>query len=232
MSLRQFLLNTLSSLKARLRAFWRENSEIKRAAIVQAAVIFSVPRLKCSRERPLFELDSNKRWGKMRPLSGLLPGSILKLGLGALDQYCTHQETISGRPEQVYLPFDQDWIDLEGGGGVGGAIFDSDSTKHREKDAATIRGISGPLLKSGLGSLARYCTHQDTIGGTSEQKYFHLTQDLEWPGEGPLSSWTQINAGAQNEASVRVIPCTIIEFRPGLLVRYSNNQETISGRPE
>ena len=35
MSLDNFV-DTLSSLKARLIAFWRENSEIKRAAIEQA----------------------------------------------------------------------------------------------------------------------------------------------------------------------------------------------------
>ena len=51
----------------------------------------------------------------MRPLFELLPGPLLKLGLGPLGRYCTHQETISGRPEQVYLPFDQDWNGLEGG---------------------------------------------------------------------------------------------------------------------
>ena len=52
----------------------------------------------------------------MRPLLELLLGPLLKLGLGPLDRYCTHQETISGKPEQVYLPFDQDWNDLEGEG--------------------------------------------------------------------------------------------------------------------
>ena len=41
MSLRQFLSNTSSSLKARLIRFWREKREIKRAAIAQAVVIFS-----------------------------------------------------------------------------------------------------------------------------------------------------------------------------------------------
>ena len=35
----------------------------------------------------------------------------------------------------------------------------------------------GQLLKSGLGPLARYCTHQ-TISGRPEQEYLHLTQDL------------------------------------------------------
>ena len=38
----QFLLNTLSLLKARLIGFWRDNHDIKRAI---AMVTFSVPRL-------------------------------------------------------------------------------------------------------------------------------------------------------------------------------------------
>ena len=48
----------------------------------------------------------------MRPLSKLSPGPLLKSGLGLLARYCTHQETTSGIPEQIYLPFDQDWNDL------------------------------------------------------------------------------------------------------------------------
>ena len=56
--------NTLSSLKVRLIAFWRENTEIKRAATVQAVVIFfSIPRLEWPGDGPLFETDLNKRRG-------------------------------------------------------------------------------------------------------------------------------------------------------------------------
>ena len=43
-----------------------------------------------------------------------------------------------------------------------------------------------PLLKSGLGGLARYGTHQKTISGGSEQKYLSSDLRLEWPTEGPL----------------------------------------------
>ena len=52
---RQFYY-TLGSLKARVIAFWRRNSEIKRAAIVKAVVIiFNVPRLQWPAEGPLFK---------------------------------------------------------------------------------------------------------------------------------------------------------------------------------
>ena len=77
-SLRQFMLNTLSSLKARLRAFWWVNSKIKRAAIGQAVVIFfNVLRLEWPGEGPLFKLDSNKCRGQMWPLFKLSHGQLL-----------------------------------------------------------------------------------------------------------------------------------------------------------
>ena len=44
----------------------------------------------------------------MQSLFKLSAGSLLKSGLWHLARYCTHQETITGRPEQVYLSFDQD----------------------------------------------------------------------------------------------------------------------------
>ena len=43
-----------------------------------------------------------------------------------------------------------------------------------------------PLLKSGLGRLARYGTHQKTISGGPEQKYLLSDPRLEWPAERPL----------------------------------------------
>ena len=42
----------------------------------------------------------------------------------------------------------------------------------------------GQLLKSGLGPLATYDTHQETINGRPEQKYLPSNQRLEWPVEG------------------------------------------------
>ena len=44
---------------------------------------------------------------KMRLLFKLSRGQLLKSGLGPLARYGTQQETISGRPEQKYLPSDQ-----------------------------------------------------------------------------------------------------------------------------
>ena len=46
-----------------LEHFGGKNSEIKRGAIVQAVVILSIPRLEWPGEGPLFELNSNERWG-------------------------------------------------------------------------------------------------------------------------------------------------------------------------
>ena len=43
-----------------------------------------------------------------------------------------------------------------------------------------------PLLKSDLGRLARYDTHQKTISGGPEQKYLSSDPRLEWPAEEPL----------------------------------------------
>ena len=56
---------------------------------------------------PLFESDSNKRRGaKTGPLFESPPRPLLKSGLQLLGRCGTHQETISRRPEQVYLPSD------------------------------------------------------------------------------------------------------------------------------
>ena len=45
---------------------------------------------------------------------------------------------------------------------------------------------SGPLLKSGLQPLARYGTHQETIGRRQERMYTPYDTRLEWPEEGLL----------------------------------------------
>ena len=44
----------------------------------------------------------------------------------------------------------------------------------------------GPLLKSGVGPMARYGTHQEVISRRLEQMYTSSDTRLEWPGEGPL----------------------------------------------
>ena len=58
----------------------------------------------------------------------------------------------------MYVSFDQDWNDLEEG--EGGRHY-----------------LSWTRIQ---GCLAIYCTHHETIRGTPEQKYLHLTQD--WNG--------------------------------------------------
>ena len=83
------------------------------ATIVQAVVIFfNAVGLKWPGERPLFKLDSNKRRGPNAATIQNIPWTIIEVRPGPLARYCTRQETISGTPEQKYLPFDQDWIDL------------------------------------------------------------------------------------------------------------------------
>ena len=44
----------------------------------------------------------------------------------------------------------------------------------------------GPLLKSGMGPLARYSNHQEIINRRPEQMYTSFDTRLEWPREGPL----------------------------------------------
>ena len=64
-------------------------------------------RLEWPGEGPLFESDSNKRWGpKTWPLFESPPGPLLKSGLQHLGRYGTHQKAISRRPEQMYTPSD------------------------------------------------------------------------------------------------------------------------------
>ena len=79
----------------------------------------------------------------------------------------------------------------------------------------------GQLLKS---SLARYCTHQETISGQLYKSIFHLIKigmALEWWG-----------GGGQNTVTIQIIAWTIIEVRPEALGQYCTHQKTISGRPE
>ena len=57
---------------------------------------------------------------------------------------------------------------------------------------------SGPLLKSGLEHMARYSTHQKTIGGRPEQVYLSFDQDCKDLGRGCYLSQTQINASGSN----------------------------------
>ena len=67
-----------------------------------------------------------------------------------------------------------------------GPLYKSVSNKRQGvQTVATIQVILGPLLKSGLGLLFRYGTHQ-TINRRLEQVYLPSDPILQWPGEGPL----------------------------------------------
>ena len=115
----------------------------------------------------------------MWPLFKLSPGPLLK---SCLARYCTRQETISGRPEQVYLPFDQDWNELERG-----PLFELDTNKRqRDRMRPPFKLSFGQLLKSGLRPIFRYCTHQETISRRPEQKYLPSDPRSEWPAGGGL----------------------------------------------
>ena len=67
------------------------------------------------------------------------------------------------------------------------------------------------LLKSCLGPLARYSTHQETMSGRLEQVFLLSDSRLDLPGEGPLfeldfNKWW----GGQNVGT----PWAIIYVRP------------------
>ena len=130
---------------------------------------------------PLFGSDSNKRRGEVRPPFELSPGPLLKSGLEPLARYCNHQITINRRPEQVYLPSDQDWNNLEKG-----LYLSQTRINARGKMRPRFRLSHGQVLKSDLGPLVRYGTHQETISGRPKQKYLSSDQRFEWPADGPL----------------------------------------------
>ena len=80
--------------------------------------------------------------------------AIIKVRSRPLIRYGTHQKTISGRPGQMYTPSD---TRLEWAGER--LLFESHSNEHQRKRRQLVESSPGPLLKSCLGSLARYGTH-------------------------------------------------------------------------
>ena len=59
----------------------------------------------------------------------------------------------------------------------------SDSNKRwRAKMQPLFESFPGPLLKSGVGPLARYGSHQEIISRRFEQMYTYLRQDWSGPG--------------------------------------------------
>ena len=75
----------------------------------------------------------------MGPLFKSLPRPLLKSGLQPLARYGTHQETISRRPEQMYVPSDTrlEWPEE-------GLLFESDSNE-----------CSGGIIEVMLGALGK-----------------------------------------------------------------------------
>ena len=68
--------------------------------------------------------------------------------------------------------------------------------------------VQGALLKSCLGPLVRYSTHQETMGGRLEQVYLPSDSRLDKPGERSLfkldfNKWW---GGGQNVGTIPVTP--------------------------
>ena len=162
----------------------------------------------------------------MRPLLKSSPRPLLKSGLGPLARYGTHQETINGRPEQVYLPSDPS---LEWPGT--GPLFESDSNKRRGQNAATIRVISWDIIEVRSGALS-YGTHQETISRRPERMYTPADTRLKWPGEGPLFESDSNKRRGPNETIFRVTFPALLKSGLRLLARCGTHGETVSRKPE
>ena len=94
----------------------------------------------------------------------------------------THQKTISRRPEQMYYPSDTGL-----GMASGGSLLTSVSNKRcGAKLRVLFKSFPGPLLKSGMGPLARHSNHQEIVNRRPEQMYTSFDTRLEWPREGSL----------------------------------------------
>ena len=92
--------------------------------------------------------------------------------------------------------------------------------------------MPGPLLKSGVGSLARYGNHQETISRRPEQISTSSDTRLEWPGEGPLfESDSNKRQGAKTAPLLESPPRSLLKSGLQPLFRYGTHQ-TISGRLE
>ena len=132
---------------------------------------------------PLFESDSNKRWGQNGATIRVTSWAIIDVRHAAL-RYGTHQKTISRRPEQMYFPSDTGL-----GMAWGGSLFTSVLNIRRgSKLRLLFKSFPGPLLKSGMGSLARYSNHQEIINRRPDEMYTSSDTRLEWPREGYYSS--------------------------------------------
>ena len=90
----------------------------------------------------------------------------------------------------------------------------------------------GPLLKSGVGPLARYGNYQGTIGRRPEQMYTSSDTRLEWPEDGPLfKSDSNKRQGTKTGPLSESPPGPLLKSGLQHLFRYGT-QQTISGRLE
>ena len=148
------------------------------------------------------------------PIFESFPGPRLKSGVGPSARYGNHQETISRRPEQMYISSDTrlEWLGE-------GPLFESDSNKRQGAQMGPLfESPPRPLLKSGLQPLFRYGTHQ-TISGRLEQVYLPFDPTLEWPEEGPLFELNLNKCWNQNVSTIRVTPGPLFMSGLGYLAR-------------
>ena len=80
--------------------------------------------------------------------------------------------------------------------------------------------VQGAILRSCLGPLARYGTHQETMSGRLEQVYLLSDSRLDLPGEGPLFELDFNKWWGGNVGTIQVTPWAINYVRPRPLVRY------------
>ena len=112
-----------------------------------------------------------------------------------------------------------------------GLLFKLDTNKClRAKMRPRFESFSGPLLKSGVGPLARYGNHREIVSRRLEQMCTSSYARLKWPGEGHYSSRSQINARGPKRGHYSESPPRPL-LKSGLqpLFRYGTHQ-TISGR--
>ena len=102
-----------------------------------------------------------------------------------------------------------------------GLLFHLNSNKClRAKMRPKFESFPGPLLKSGVGPLARYGNHREIVSRRLEQMYTSSYTRLKWPGEGSLfESGTNKRQGAKTGALFRVTSQAIIEVRPAAFVQ-------------
>ena len=115
-----------------------------------------------------------------------------------------------------------------------GLLFMLDPNKcWRAKMQPMFESFPGPLFKSGIGLLARYANHQETINRRLEQMYTPSDTRLEWPREGPL-----FQSDSNKHWEPKPGPLFKLSSRPLLksclqpLGRYGTHQEIIRRRLE